>query len=271
MDPPPRPAPAGTTTATRPTATASARRGTRPERHGRREANVLPFLYYLGMTRVLLAEDDTSISEPLSRALRREGYEVDVTADGPATLDRALGEGVDLILLDIGLPELDGLEVCRRVRAGGYAVPVLILTARADEVDTVVGLDAGADDYVTKPFRLAELLARVRALLRRGTAEGSAVLGVRIDPDARRAWHGDTELDLTTKEFDLLWILLRDAGKVVTREQIMREVWDAKWWTSTKTLDMHISWLRRKLGDDAHSPRYITTVRGVGFRFERGN
>ena len=136
------------------------------------------------MTRVLLAEDDTSISEPLSRALRREGYEVDVTADGPSTLDKALGEGVDLILLDIGLPELDGLEVCRRVRAGGYAVPVLILTARADEVDTVVGLDAGADDYVTKPFRLAELLARVRALLRRGTAEGSAAHGVRIDPHA---------------------------------------------------------------------------------------
>jgi DNA-binding response OmpR family regulator len=225
------------------------------------------------MTRVLLAEDDTSISEPLSRALRREGYQVEVTQDGPATLIRALSDGVDLILLDIGLPELDGLEVCRRVRAEGHAVPVLILTARADEVDTVVGLDAGADDYVTKPFRLAELLARVRALLRRGTAEAppGMVRGVRVDAEARRAWHGDTELDLTTKEFDLLWILLRDAGKVVTREQIMREVWDAKWWTSTKTLDMHISWLRRKLGDDAHHPRYITTVRGVGFRFERGD
>ena len=175
-------------------------------------------------------------------------------------------------MLDIGLPELDGLEVCRRVRAEGHSVPVLILTARADEVDTVVGLDAGADDYVTKPFRLAELLARVRALLRRGTAESpGAVHGVRVDAEARRAWHGDVELDLTTKEFDLLWILLRDAGKVVTREQIMREVWDAKWWTSTKTLDMHISWLRRKLGDDAHNPRFITTVRGVGFRFERGD
>src|SRR4249920_2145226 len=148
--------------------------------------NFLLFLYYLVMTRVLLAEDDTSISEPLSRALRREGYEVDVTADGPSTLDKALGEGVDLILLDIGLPELDGLEVCRRVRASGYAVPVLILTARADEVDTVVGLDAGADDYVTKPFRLAELLARVRALLRRQPSDVGEDAVVRVDSEARR-------------------------------------------------------------------------------------
>jgi DNA-binding response OmpR family regulator len=223
------------------------------------------------MTRVLLAEDDTSISEPLSRALRREGYDVDVTSDGPATLDRALGDGIDLILLDIGLPELDGLEVCRRVRAGGHSVPVLILTARADEVDTVVGLDAGADDYVTKPFRLAELLARVRALLRRGATESRVVQGVRVDAEARRAWLGESEIDLTSKEFDLLSLLVSEAGKVVTREQIMRQVWDSKWWGSTKTLDMHVSWLRRKLGDDAHSPRYITTVRGVGFRFERGD
>src|SRR6476660_2679850 len=168
-----------------------------------RGVKFLPCLYYLLMTRVLLAEDDTSISEPLSRALRREGYEVDVTADGHSTLDKALGEGVDLILLDIGLPELDGLEVCRRVRASGYAVPVLILTARADEVDTVVGLDAGADDYVTKPFRLAELLARVRALLRRTPTEpvASGEL-VRIDSDGRRAWLKGQELQLTAKEFD---------------------------------------------------------------------
>jgi DNA-binding response OmpR family regulator len=247
-------------------------RGDQDDAGGRHGATPLPWLYDLLMTRVLLAEDDTSISEPLSRALRREGYQVEITEDGPATLGRALSDGIDLILLDIGLPELDGLEVCRRVRAEGNGVPVLILTARADEVDTVVGLDAGADDYVTKPFRLAELLARVRALLRRGTAEvPGTVRGVRVDAEARRAWHGDIELDLTTKEFDLLWILLRDAGKVVTREQIMREVWDAKWWTSTKTLDMHISWLRRKLGDDAHHPMFITTVRGVGFRFERGD
>jgi DNA-binding response OmpR family regulator len=223
------------------------------------------------MTSVLLAEDDPAISEPLARALRREGYQVGVSADGPSTIDAALAGGIDLILLDIGLPKLDGLEVCRQIRSAGHATPVLILTARADEVDTVIGLDAGADDYVTKPFRLAELLARVRALLRRGASESRVVQGVRIDADARRAWVGDREIELTSKEFDLLALLLAEAGKVVTREQIMRQVWDSKWWGSTKTLDMHVSWLRRKLGDDAHNPRFITTVRGVGFRFERGD
>jgi DNA-binding response OmpR family regulator len=222
------------------------------------------------MTSVLLAEDDPAISEPLARALRREGYEVGVAADGPGTLEAARAGGIDLIVLDIGLPKLDGLEVCRRIRSLGQSVPVLILTARADEVDTVIGLDAGADDYVTKPFRLAELLARVRALLRRGASETKVVQGVRIDTDARRAWLGETEIELTSKEFDLLALLVAEAGKVVTREQIMRQVWDSKWWGSTKTLDMHVSWLRRKLGDDAHSPQFITTVRGVGFRFERG-
>jgi DNA-binding response OmpR family regulator len=223
------------------------------------------------MTSVLLAEDDPAISEPLARALRREGYDVDVASDGPGTLEAAKAGGVDLIVLDIGLPKLDGLEVCRRIRSSGQSVPVLILTARADEVDTVIGLDAGADDYVTKPFRLAELLARVRALLRRGASENKVVQGVRVDTDARRAWIGDSEIELTSKEFDLLALLVAEAGKVVTREQIMRQVWDSKWWGSTKTLDMHVSWLRRKLGDDAHSPQYITTVRGVGFRFERGD
>jgi DNA-binding response OmpR family regulator len=223
------------------------------------------------MTRVLLAEDDLLISEPLARALRREGYDVDVREEGSSALDIALRGDPDVVVLDLGLPGLDGLEVCRRLRAEGHGTPVLILTARADEVDTVVGLDAGADDYVTKPFRLAELLARVRALLRRGSddAPASGVQGVRIDVDSRRAWVGEEELSLTAKEFDLLRVLLRDAGKVVTREQLMREVWDTTWWGSTKTLDMHVSWLRRKLGDDAASPRFISTVRGVGFRFER--
>jgi DNA-binding response OmpR family regulator len=227
--------------------------------------------YDAAMTRVLLAEDDQAISEPLARALRREGYEVEVCEDGPGALESATGTPVDLVVLDIGLPGMDGLEVCRRLRTEGSGVPVLVLTARTDEVDTVVGLDAGADDYVTKPFRLAELLARVRALLRRGASDTQLVQGVRVDPDARRAWRGDTEIELTSKEFDLLALLVAEAGKVVTREQIMRQVWDSKWWGSTKTLDMHVSWLRRKLGDDAHNPRYITTVRGVGFRFERGD
>ena len=232
-----------------------------------------PCVYHRPMTRVLLAEDDSSISEPLARALRREGYEVEVREDGPGALRTGLRGDIDLVVLDLGLPGMDGLEVCRRLRTEGQSLPVLVLTARADEVDTVVGLDAGADDYVTKPFRLAELLARVRALLRRGSAENSpapAVHGIRIDVESHRAWLGEEELHLTAKEFDLLRVLVRDAGRVVTREQLMREVWDTTWWSSTKTLDMHISWLRKKLGDDAANPRYIATVRGVGFRFEKG-
>ena len=223
------------------------------------------------MTKVLLAEDDAAISEPLARALRREGYDVDVREDGTQALSTALLGEADIVVLDLGLPNLSGLEVCRRLRAEGHVIPVLILTARADEVDTVVGLDAGADDYVTKPFRLAELLARVRAMLRRGLPDTpvGGIQGVRIDIDSHRAWVAEQELTLTAKEFDLLRVLVRDAGKVVTREQLMREVWDTSWWGSTKTLDMHGSWLRKKLGDDATSPRFITTVRGVGFRFER--
>jgi DNA-binding response OmpR family regulator len=175
------------------------------------------------------------------------------------------------VILDLGLPLIDGLEVCRRIRADGRTIPVLILTARADEVDTVVGLDAGADDYVTKPFRLAELLARVRALMRRTpTDAGPSHELVRIDPEGRRAWFKEEELQLTAKEFDLLRVLVREQGKVVSREQLMREIWETAWFGSTKTLDMHISVLRKKLGDEAGQPRYIATVRGVGFRFERG-
>jgi DNA-binding response OmpR family regulator len=217
----------------------------------------------------LLAEDDSSIADPLARALRREGYDVDVLGEGRGAVTQALTGLTDLVVLDLGLPDMDGLEVCRRIRESLPNLPVLMLTARADEVDTVVGLDAGADDYVTKPFRLAELLARVRALLRRNVNDSPVIRDVRIDVGSRRAWVRGEELQLTTKEFDLLRVLMRDVGNVVTRETIMREVWDASWWGSTKTLDMHISWLRRKLGDDATNPRYITTVRGVGFRFER--
>ncbi|MGQ7294909.1 response regulator transcription factor [Quadrisphaera sp. KR29] len=239
------------------------------------------------MKRVLLVEDDSAISEPLARALTREGYEVDVQRDGAGAL-AATRRTLDLVVLDLGLPDMDGLDVARRLRADGVAVPVLVLTARSDEVDLVVGLDAGADDYVSKPFRLAELLARVRALLRRGDAQAlqMAARGVRLDPTSRRAWRtarpGDSAedgtplepgtevpLSLAAKEYELLRVLLREAGTVVPRQLIMEEVWGAEWYGSTKTLDMHVSWLRRKLGDDVGDPQFITTVRGVGFRFER--
>lgn len=228
------------------------------------------------MTRLLLVEDDSAIAEPLSRALGREGYEVSRASRGADALAIAsMGDPVDFVILDLGLPDLDGLEVCRRLRKGGLEAPVLILTARADEVDAVVGLDAGADDYVTKPFRLGELQARIRALLRRSQAveestDSFDANGVSLDVAARRAYVDGEELSLSAKEYDLLTVLVREAGSVVTRDDLMREVWGAEWWGSTKTLDMHISWLRRKLGDDATSPRRIVTVRGVGFRFETG-
>ncbi len=220
------------------------------------------------MTKVLLAEDDPAIADPLARALRREGYDVDVCADGESALEQALLQP-DLLVLDLGLPKMDGLEVCRRLRQEGSSVPVLVLTARADEVDTVVGLDAGADDYVTKPFRLAELLARARALLRRGVVEAPVTDAlVKIDPEGRRVFLRGQEVQLTGKEYDLLKVLVGNEGKVVSRERLMRDVWDSAWYGSTKTLDMHISVLRRKLGDDAAHPSYITTIRGVGFRFD---
>lgn len=224
--------------------------------------------------RVLVAEEDRSVSETLAEALRREGYEVEIRENGNAVLEVATRNEADLLVIDLNLPGIDGLEVTRTLRARGNDVPVLAVGARAEEVDIVVGLDAGADDYVAKPFRLAELLARVRALLRRrGTAVGIESAEFRIgdvvvNVDSRRVWKSDEELTLTAKEFDLLHALIRDAGKVVTRDQLMTEVWQASWWSSTKTLDMHISWLRRKLHDDALNPRWITTVRGVGFRFE---
>ena len=224
---------------------------------------------------VLLVEDDEGIARPLTAALRGDGHRVVRVASGRDALERAR-EGAEAVVLDLGLPDVDGVEVCKRLHAEMPSLPILMLTARTSEVDIVVGLDAGADDYVTKPFRLAELLARLRALLRRARSDRDehaghgvvAVQDVRIDRAARRAWHGDEELQLAPKEFDLLALLLAEAGMVVTRERIMAEVWDTNWFGSTKTLDMHVSWLRRKLRDDPAHPRYITTVRGVGLRFE---
>lgn len=222
------------------------------------------------MTTVLLVEDDPAISEPLARALGREGYEVRAHGTGRGALGEIIG--ADLVILDLGLPDMDGLDVAREIRSQGSSVPILVLTARTDEVDMVVGLDAGADDYVTKPFRLAELLARVRALLRRAGSDFQddtlEAQDIKIDVSAHRAFQNGRELQLTAKEFDLLRILIKEAGNVVPRQVIMQEVWGSDPAGSTKTLDMHISWLRRKLGDDAAYPYYISTVRGMGFRFE---
>ncbi|MGH4016883.1 MAG: response regulator transcription factor [Pseudonocardiaceae bacterium] len=214
------------------------------------------------MTTVLLAEDDAGIAEPLSRALQREGHQVVVVGDGPAALARAGAGEVDLLVLDLGLPEMDGLDVCRRLRRIRPEVPVLMLTARTDEVDFVVGLDAGADDYVAKPFRLAELLARVRALLRRSAPEALEAGGVLMDLAARRVLVEGVEVGLANKEFELLRVLLSRSGQVISREEILREVWNAPELKTSKTLDMHMSWLRRKIGSSR-----ITTIRGVGFRF----
>jgi DNA-binding response OmpR family regulator len=215
------------------------------------------------VTTVLLAEDDAGIAEPLSRALQREGHVVVVVGDGHTALARADQEEVDLLVLDLGLPGMDGLDVCRRLRRVRPDVPVLMLTARTDEVDFVVGLDAGADDYVAKPFRLAELLARVRALLRRSAPDALEAGGVRMDLAGHRVLIEGTEIGLANKEFELLRVLLSRPGQVVSREEILREVWNAPELKSSKTLDMHMSWLRRKIGSGR-----IATVRGVGFRFD---
>ncbi|QXC62481.1 response regulator transcription factor [Aquihabitans sp. G128] len=225
------------------------------------------------MARLLLVEDDEAIAQPLARALGRDGHEVHAARTGEAALERFARGGVDLVVLDVGLPGIDGVEVCRRVRQADAGVPIVMLTARAEELDAVLGLDAGADDYVTKPFRLAELLARVRANLRRVPDDGELVEGpVRVDVAARQVWVSGHEVSLSPKEFDLLALLVANAGSVVTRERIMEEVWDEHWFGSTKTLDVHVSWLRRKIDADGGEPTAagpITTVRGVGFRYER--
>jgi DNA-binding response OmpR family regulator len=177
------------------------------------------------------------------------------------------------MVIDLRLPDGaggHGIEVVRALRSQAADLPVLMLSDTNSESDAVISLDAGADDVVTLPLRHDEVLARIRALLRRSRPEAFEVNEVRVDPSSRRAWLQDSEITLTSKEFELLRVLVREAGSVVTRDQLMREVWDVNWWGSTKTLDMHVSWLRRKLGDDAGHPRYISTVRGVGFRFETG-
>ncbi|MEM9748306.1 MAG: response regulator transcription factor [Actinomycetota bacterium] len=234
------------------------------------------------MTRVLLVEDDARISEPLVRVLRSEGFEVEHVETGQTALDSIESDHPDLVLLDLTLPDIDGLDVCRRVRNDLPALPIIMLTARAEEMDVIVGLGAGADDYVAKPFRLAELIARIQARLRvvesgalPASANGVLVgAGIELDVAAHRCRvleeSGDApaEVELTSKEFDLLALLMSQPGVAVRREDIMSSVWDENWWGSTRTLDTHVSTLRKKIADRTDPPSKIVTVRGVGFRFD---
>ena len=211
---------------------------------------------------ILIVEDDDAIAKPLAAGLEREGFDVTRVSNGEDALEAALP---DLVLLDLRLPGMDGTEVCRRLRARSD-VPIIVVTAKGEEVDRVVGLELGADDYIVKPFGFRELLARIRAVMRRarpGTDRSQIHVGsLEIDVRGRRATMGDEPLNLTTKEFDLLALLASEPGDVVSRQRILREVWDTEWFGPTKTVDVHVASLRKKLGE----PGWIETVRGIGLR-----
>lgn len=226
------------------------------------------------MTTVLIIEDDRLIAEPIARALRNVGYEVMTANTGRTGLDMALTHQPQLIILDILMPEMDGWEVCKAVREKSV-VPILMLTALTEEVDRILGLELGADDYLTKPFSTRELLARVKALLRRVEFDRAQlseqnqlrVGNIRLELDQRRVYKSDHALELRYKEFELLSLLVSRAGDVVTRAEIFDKVWGTDWLGDMRTLDVHIRWLREKLEDDPSNPQYIQTVRGVGYRF----
>jgi two-component system response regulator RegX3 len=225
------------------------------------------------VTRVLVVEDEESFSDALSFMLRREGYEVGVAADGAAALDEFDRHGADLVLLDLMLPGISGTEVCRTLRQRS-AVPIIMVTAKDGEVDKVVGLEIGADDYVTKPFSSRELVARIRAVLRRrGEPEdmlpGALEAGpVRIDVDRHVVTVRGQTVPMPLKEFDLLELLVRNAGRVLTRGQIIDRVWGSDYVGDTKTLDVHVKRLRAKIEEDPRNPSLILTVRGLGYKFE---
>jgi len=228
----------------------------------------LPTLRPMTRDRILVIEDDATIGKALAATLEAEGHDVAWYQSAASALQSATTQPPALVLLDLGLPDRDGVDVCRELRAIVPRTRIVMLTARADEVDLVVGLDAGADDYITKPFRLAELLARVRAHLRRlddGEPTALIIADVTVNRGSRRVWTGDREVELRPREFDLLELLVLEAGQAVTRERIMDEVWDEHWFGSTKTLDMHILALRRKLEGSAVT---ITTLRHVGYRLD---
>jgi two-component system, OmpR family, response regulator RegX3 len=222
---------------------------------------------------ILLVEDERAITEPLAEALERDGLNAAVAGTAAEALEMAGSANPDLVLLDIGLPDGSGLDVCRELRKQSQ-VPIIMLTARGSEADRVAGLELGADDYIVKPFSAREVIARVRAVLRRSTAAPSGdadepitIGDLRLDTAKHEARLAGEPIELSRKEFELLRALMESSGSVLTREALIDEVWDMNWFGSTKTLDVHISGLRKKLDDDPKEPRYIHTVRGVGFRF----
>ncbi len=226
--------------------------------------------------RVLVVEDEESFVEALTLGLTREGFRVDVARDGAEALDVVDDVRPDLVLLDLMLPKVSGLDVCRQIRARS-AVPIIMVTARDSEVDAVVGLEVGADDYVTKPYRLRELVARMRAVLRRasgGTDEGVPgeaieVGDVRLDPERHEVLVRGAEVTLPLREFELLELLLANAGRVLTRDTLIDRIWGADYVGDTKTLDVHIKRLRSRIEEDPSQPRRITTIRGLGYRYEK--
>jgi len=224
------------------------------------------------MTRILIVEDESSLSEPLAYLLEREGYETEIAADGITAVAEFDRNGADLILLDLMLPGLSGTEVCREIRTRS-TVPIIMLTAKDSEVDVVVGLELGADDYVTKPYKSRELLARIRAVLRRRTEEDDteAILAagdVRMDVERHTVAVNGTDVALPLKEFELLEFLLRNSGRVLTRGQLIDRVWGADYFGDTKTLDVHIKRIRSRIEKEPSQPTMLVTVRGLGYRFE---
>jgi len=225
------------------------------------------------MTRVLVVEDEESFSDALSYMLRKEGYEVDIAETGPAALESYDRRGADIVLLDLMLPGLSGTEVCRALRGRG-SVPIIMLTAKDAEIDKVVGLELGADDYVTKPYSARELLARMKAVLRRGQdvepVDTAALEAgpVRMDVERHTVSVHGSAVSMPLKEFDLLEILLRNSGRVLTRGQLIDRVWGSDYVGDTKTLDVHVKRLRAKVEPDPGRPRHLLTVRGLGYKFE---
>jgi two-component system response regulator RegX3 len=229
------------------------------------------------MTRILVVEDEESLSEAIAFLLSKEGFEVEIAANGPSAIEKFDLHGADLILLDLMLPGLSGTEVCRQIRTKS-AVPIIMLTAKDSEIDKVVGLELGADDYVTKPYSSRELIARIRAVLRRGEMSDSSVeVGVltvgpvRLDIDRHIITVNGLPISLPLKEFELLEFLMRNAGRVLTRIQLIDRVWGSDYVGDTKTLDVHIKRLRAKIEKDPANPEFIQTVRGMGYKMERAN